>query len=68
VTALPAVLLLNVMLSYRDLGIAGLDATLGVHNLFDQSFSVPQPYASAHAPLPILPREVMLHLSYAFKL
>ena len=57
--------LLNVFVAYRNLGIDGLDVGLGGYNLLGEHFTHIQPYNGGRAPLPALPREAMLRVSYA---
>jgi len=42
---------------------SGVEALLGVRNLLDDDFRLPQPYASGHGPLPFDDREVFVRLS-----
>jgi hypothetical protein len=59
-----AKLLVNFRLSYRDLGVKGLDLSLGIYNVLDEAFSFLQPHDSGHAPLPGLSREYVIRLAY----
>jgi outer membrane receptor for ferrienterochelin and colicin len=47
----PATALLNVFVSYRDLGIKGLEAGIGAYNLLDNANNFYQPYDGGHAPI-----------------
>jgi hypothetical protein len=60
--------LVNVVAALRDIGVAGLDASLGVYNLLDDPFVLPQAYLDNHAPLPAEPFEVLLKARYRFAL
>jgi outer membrane cobalamin receptor len=57
-------LLLNVNLLYRDAGVKGLDAALGVHDLLDTTFQYLPGYNTGEAPLPGPSREIVLRVSY----
>ncbi len=61
---LDAALLLNLYLSYRDLGLKGLDVGAGVYNLLDQRVPFPQAYAADHNPLPSQSIEVLGKVGY----
>ncbi|MEO6951455.1 MAG: TonB-dependent receptor plug domain-containing protein [Polyangia bacterium] len=61
----PNTVLLGANLSYRNLGIRGLELTAGVRNALGQLYRVAQPYDGGHAPYPLASREVYLRLSYA---
>jgi hypothetical protein len=56
--------LVNAFLTYRNLGVKGLDAQVGVHNLLDQANLYIQPYAGSHAPWPGPSRELVARVSY----
>ena len=66
--ALAPTALVNAIVSMRDIGVSGLDGSLGVYNLLGDRFVVPQAYYSDHAPLPAEPFEVMLKARYRFAL
>lgn len=66
--ALAPTALVNVIVSMRDIGVPGLDGSLGVYNLLGDKFSLPQAYYADHAPLPAEPFEVMLKARYRFAL
>jgi outer membrane receptor protein involved in Fe transport len=57
-------LLLNVFLWARDVGVRGLNVGLGMHNILDEPDVTIQPYHGGHAPLPAAGREVVFRLSY----
>lgn len=59
--------LANLFLRYEDLFINGLDLGVGCFDIFDQRIKYIQPYNSGHAPLPGPSREIVVRLSYAFK-
>jgi outer membrane receptor for ferrienterochelin and colicin len=56
--------LVNLYASYPDLGTKGLEAGIGVFNLFDDRFLYFQPYNSGHAPLQGATRELVLRVGY----
>ncbi len=58
------VALINFNLSYDDLFLKGLNASLCAYNLFDSKEFYIQPYNSLHAPLPGYAREFALKISY----
>jgi outer membrane cobalamin receptor len=60
-------LLLGCFLRLRDIGVAGLDFSVGVHNLLDQPDPFIQPYNGGHPPLPGRGREVMVRVGYSRK-
>jgi outer membrane receptor protein involved in Fe transport len=60
--------LVNGVVAMRDIGVNGLDASIGVYNLLGDSFVLPQAYYSDHAPLPAEPFEVLLKARYRFAL
>jgi outer membrane receptor protein involved in Fe transport len=55
---------LNATVHVRDVGVAGLDVSLGLHDALDARPLMLQPYASGHAPYPGPGREVLLRVSY----
>jgi hypothetical protein len=59
---LPASALLNGFLDVHDL-IPGVTVGVGVRNLLDEDFRVPQPYDGYRAPLPFFDREWTLRLT-----
>ena len=65
----PTTFLLDLWLSYQNLGINGLDIGLGVHNILNEYNPFPQPYDSnpgGHPPTPGPSREYGLRVTYAF--
>lgn len=58
------VLLLNLVLSRRDVLLKGLTIGLGVYNLTSARYSFIQPYKGGSAPLPGPSREIMLSVAY----
>lgn len=63
---LAPIALVDVFLSYDNLGFPGLSAGLGVFNLLHNRSQVYiQPYNSYHAPLPMGSREVVARLQYS---
>jgi outer membrane receptor protein involved in Fe transport len=65
---LPPTALVNAVLFARDLGVRGVDASVGVYNLLGDNYVVPQAYYADHAPIPAEPFEVMGRLRYRFAL
>lgn len=65
VSAEPDTVLVSANVSYRNLGVRGLELTAGVQNALGQLYRVAQPYDGGHAPYPLASREVYLRLSYA---
>ena len=63
---LDSVLLANLLVEYRDLGVDGLDLAVGAYNLADEEHAFIQPYDGGKAPLPGPRREVFLRLSARF--
>lgn len=66
VRTLPAQLLLNLFVRAEDVGTPGLEVGAGVFNLLGTDFRIAQPYNGGHAPLPIMPREFLVRISYLF--
>lgn len=66
--ALAPTALVNAIVTMRDIGVTGLDGSLGVYNLLGDNFVLPQAYYADHAPLPAEPFEVMLKARYRFAL
>ncbi len=66
--ALAPTALVNAIVSMKDIGVSGLDGSLGVYNLLGDRFLLPQAYYADHAPLPAEPFEVMLKARYRFAL
>ncbi len=58
--------ILNLYLTYRDLGLKGLDIGFGVFNLLDVDVPFVQPYDGGHAPLPGPSREFLGRISYTW--
>ena len=65
---LPPMALVNLFVDYRDVAGKGLDIGLGGYNLTGEKFKFIQPYSSEHAPLPGMGTEVMLRLSYQYRI
>ncbi|MDQ3264814.1 MAG: TonB-dependent receptor [Myxococcota bacterium] len=63
----PPSLLLNLFASWRDLGVRGLDVSVGVHDLLNHGTRFVQPYDGGHAPLPGPGRELVGRVSYAYR-
>ena len=61
---LPASLLVNTYLLYRDLGWKGFDVGVGGFNVLGQSVPYLQPYNGGHAPLPGSSREIIGRVTY----
>ena len=57
---------LNLFLSYRDLGVKGLDLGFGVYNLLSEDIPWVQPYDGGHAALPAGSREFLGRVSYTW--
>ena len=57
-------LLFNASLMYKDFLRSGINLSLGVQDLFNQSPPFMQPYDGAHAPLPSLSREIIFKINY----
>jgi hypothetical protein len=60
----PAALLVNAYLLYRDLGWKGLDVGVGGFNVLGQQVPYLQPYNGGHAPLPGSSREIIGRVTY----
>jgi len=58
--------LVNLNLLYKNLFIKGMDASLSVHNLLNDTYYFIQPYDGFHAPLPGASTEISLNLGYNF--
>ena len=56
--------LFNISLMYKDFLRDGINISLGVQDLFNQSPHFMQPYDGAHAPLPNLSREFIFRINY----
>ncbi len=56
--------LFNLSLMYKDFLRDGINISLGVQDLFNQSPPFMQPYDGAHAPLPNLSREFLFKINY----
>lgn len=59
----PAILLVGAALTWRDVATQGVDVSVGVQNLLDQSHRVLQPFDGGHAALPMAGRQVSLRLT-----
>lgn len=57
-------LLANLFVSYRDLGVKGLEAGIGAYNLIDTDYTYYQPYDGGHAPMRGSPRQWLLRVGY----
>ncbi|MEP7169691.1 MAG: TonB-dependent receptor plug domain-containing protein [Bacteroidota bacterium] len=57
--------IVNLNISYDNLLLKGLTASIGANNLFDTKDYYIQPYNNLHAPLPSNGREFALKISYA---
>jgi outer membrane receptor protein involved in Fe transport len=66
VRTLPTQLLLNLFVRAEDVGTRGLEIGAGVFNLLGTDFRIAQPYNGGHAPLPVMPREFLVRVSYLF--
>ena len=62
-----AIMLLNVFINYRDLGVEGLNLGIGAYNLLNADYDYIQPYNGWHAPYPGKGMEFIIKLSYNFK-
>lgn len=60
----PAALLVNSYLLYRDLGWKGFDVGVGAFNVLGEQVPYLQPYNGGHAPLPGSSREIIGRVSY----
>lgn len=56
----------NIYFRYQNLLTQGLEAGLGVYDLFNERFEFVQPYHGGHPALPGPSREVLLKLSYRY--
>lgn len=65
-TALPPAALVNLFVTYRNLGVKGLDVSAGVYDLLDAAPGFPQPYAGGHAVHPEGGREIMARVGYTY--
>jgi outer membrane cobalamin receptor len=63
-----AQLYVNLFLNYNNLFIKGLNAGIGVYDLFDQKTLYIEPYNGPHAPLPGSSRELIVRLRYDLNL
>lgn len=66
VQTLPTQLLLNLFVRAEDVGTRGLEIGAGVFNLLGTDFRIAQPYNGGHAPMPVMPREFLVRVSYLF--
>jgi outer membrane receptor for ferrienterochelin and colicin len=57
-------ILFNISLMYKDFLRDGINVSLGVQDLFNQSPPFMQPYDGGHAPLPNLSREFIFRINY----
>lgn len=64
ITELPAYVLANVFVNYRNLFADGLNAGFGVYDLLNERPAHPQAYNGGYAPLPGRSREWVIKLSY----
>jgi outer membrane receptor protein involved in Fe transport len=64
---MPSTLNMNLWAGYDNLGIQGLNLSLGVSNLFNAPLAFAQPYTGGHAPLYAGSRAYYLRLSYAWR-
>jgi outer membrane receptor protein involved in Fe transport len=68
--AIPTQVLANLVVRADDVGVKGLNVSLGVYNLFGVDYHFPQAYAvttGGNAPMPALGREVLLRVGYTFE-
>jgi hypothetical protein len=56
--------LVNIFVSYRDVGVKGLEAGIGTYNLLDNANNFYQPYDGGHAPMRGGPRQLLLRVGY----
>ena len=61
-----AVVLANLFVNYRDLGVKGLDVGLGVYDLTDEEYAFIQPYGGGKPPLPGPSREYVVRIKAHF--
>jgi outer membrane receptor for ferrienterochelin and colicin len=64
----PAALLVNTYLLYRNLGWKGLDVGVGAFNVLGEHVPYLQPYNGGHAPLPGSSREILGRVTYTLEL
>jgi outer membrane cobalamin receptor len=57
-------LLVNVFVSYRDLGVKGLEAGIGGYNLLDHANNYYQPYDGGHAEMRGPARQLLVRVGY----
>lgn len=66
---LPPAALLHLNLRWQQaFGVRGLEAGVGVRNLLDVRYGLPQAYPGGHGPLPVPGRELVLRLGYTLPL
>ncbi len=63
-TAQDPALLLSAFVTYRNLGMKGMNVAAGVHNLTDERWRYVEGYDGGHAPSPAPSREYLLRLSF----
>ncbi|HEY5922677.1 MAG TPA: TonB-dependent receptor plug domain-containing protein [Kofleriaceae bacterium] len=63
-----ASVLVNLFVSYRDLGMKGVEAGVGLHNILDDENHYYQPYDGGHAPMRGSPRQLLLRVGYTHPL
>jgi outer membrane receptor for ferrienterochelin and colicin len=64
--AAPNLFLLNANLAYRNLGMRGLDLSVGVFNLLGAQYQLLQAFTGGHPPMTYGGREVFARLTYNF--
>jgi outer membrane receptor for ferrienterochelin and colicin len=64
----PAIGVVNVAMTYRDLFLEGLDGSVALQNALDSDYRILQAYNGNHMPLPMAGRELMARLTYRFGL
>jgi outer membrane cobalamin receptor len=62
--ALDPVYLVDLVMTYKNLGIQGLDLSAGVYNILDQDYRFVQPYDGGQSAMPSLDREGVIRVSY----
>ncbi len=64
---IPSQVLANFVVRADDVGVKGLNLSLGLYNIFNTAYSHVQPYNGGNAPIPALGREVLLRVGYTFE-
>jgi outer membrane receptor for ferrienterochelin and colicins len=64
---IPSQVLANFVVRADDVGVKGLNLSLGLYNLFNTNYAHVQPYNGGNAPIPSLGREVLLRVGYTFE-